>query len=291
MPNTKPKVPLDTDENKISLLALSEIQGVGFATIRTLFNAYHGELTQVWNANSDDLHNHLRVASIPQFTQVASQIKGRVKEVHKVAQERYAFLKHRKIDIIFQGTALYPEGLYKLKFPPSWLFVQGNAELLSNPATVAVVGTRDPTENRLHTAKRGSIFLVTQGYIILSGLAEGIDEAAHQTSVDYDVPTIAVLGHGIDVTFPAATTNLRHQVVERGGAVVSEYLPKDMYNRERFVQRNRIQAAIAKCVGVVEGRLKSGTAHTVRFARELNIPMFGVIVGLLQSTPQQELLK
>lgn len=290
-PNAKPKVSLDTDENKISLLALSEIQGVGFATIRTLFKAYQGELTQVWDANSDDLHNYLREASIPQSIQVVNQIKGRVKEVYKIAQEHYVFLKRRKIDIIFPGTALYPEGLYKLKSPPSWLFVQGNAELLCNPAIVAVVGTRDPTENGIHAAKRLSVLLVTQGCIILSGLAEGIDEAAHQTSVDYDVPTIAILGHGIDVTFPAATTNLRHQVVERGGAVVSEYLPKDMYNRERFVQRNRIQVAIAKCVGVVEGRLKSGTAHTVRFARELNKPVFGVIIGSLQSISQQELLK
>jgi len=288
--NTQSKVMLDTDENKISLLALSEIQGVGFATIRALFNAFNGELTQVWNANRDDLYNHLRKASIPQPNQAVYQIKERTKEFYERAKGHYYSLKHRKVDIIFRGAAAYPEGLYKLKSPPSWLFVEGNTELLYDPSIVAVVGTRDPTENGLRAAKRLSVLLITQGCIILSGLAEGIDEAAHQTSVDYGVPTVAVLGHGIDVTFPAATAKLRHQVIERGGALVSEYLPKDTYNRERFVQRNRIQAALAKCVGIVEGKLKSGTAHTIRFAHDLNRPVFGVIIGLPQSIPRQELL-
>jgi hypothetical protein len=111
---------LNTDENKISLLALSEIQGIGFATIRTLFNAYKGVLTQVWKANGDDLYNYLRKASIPQPSQAVHQIIERTKQVNEKAQEQYDSLKRRKVDIIFKGTASYPEGLYNLKSPPTW---------------------------------------------------------------------------------------------------------------------------------------------------------------------------
>lgn len=279
-----------SEENKISLLALNEVPGVGFATIRGLFNAFNGDLAQVWDADDEALYKYLHTASNPQPIQVIHQIKQRSKEIYAKAKERYSFLKRRKIEIVFRGTESYPQRLYNLKSPPLWLFVEGNLEILHDAAIVAVIGTRDPTKEGLNAAKRLSVLLVTRGCIILSGLAEGIDEVGHRTAVDYGTPTIAVLGHGIDVVFPAATVDLRHQIVERDGAVISEYLPQEMYNRERFVQRNRIQAALAKAVVVVEGKVKSGTAHTVRFARELHRPVLGVRIGPPLPIPQQELL-
>jgi DNA protecting protein DprA len=153
----------------------------------------------------------------------------------------------------------------------------------------AVVGTRNPTDHGLEAARRLSVTLARSGCIILSGLAEGIDAAAHQTAVDYGAPTVAVLGHGVDVVFPASTSRLRREIVDSGGAVVSEYLPNDSYTRERFVQRNRIQAALSKTVAVVEGKAKSGTAHTMRFARQMGREAFGVRIGPGANTPQQEL--
>jgi DNA processing protein len=280
-----------TEEDKISLLALSEVQGVGFATIRALYEACNGRLSQVWVTDDDKLSSYLHQASIPQYKQVIHQIKARSKEVYQIAKERYFFLKRREVEIIFRGTDAYPKSLYDLKLPPLWLFVEGNANILHSSSIVAVIGTREPTEGGLRAAKWLSVLLITRGYTILSGLAEGIDEAGHQAAVDYRTPTIAVLGHGIDVVFPVSTSNLRRLIVERGGAVVSEYLPKDMYNRERFVQRNRIQAALAGVVAVVEGKAKSGTAHTIRFARELHRPLFGVRIGPMQALPQQEVLQ
>ena len=180
--------------------------------------------------------------------------------------------------------------LYDLKSPPLWLFVEGDIELLHDPAIVAVVGTREPTENGLNAAKHLSVLLATRGCVILSGLAEGIDQIAHQAAVDYGSPTIAVLGHGIDTVYPTTTANLRQQMIKQGGAVVSEYLPKDTYNRERFVQRNRIQAALAKVIAIVEGKAKSGTAHTLRFSREMHRDSFGVRFGPPLTVPQQEIL-
>jgi DNA processing protein len=276
--------------NAVSLLALSKISGVGFATIKSLFEAYHGDLIKVWTAGRDDLYEHLRLARIPQPTEIARQITSNPKPLVDAAREQYRFLKaRRKTHILFRDTPEYPIGLYSLNDPPTWLFVEGDTKALTESMIVAVVGTRNPTDQGLEATKRLSVTLSRAGCVILSGLAEGIDAAAHQTAVDYGAPTIAVLGHGVDVVFPASTSGLRREIVDSGGAVISEYLPGDTYNRTRFVQRNRIQAALSRIVTVVEGKSKSGTAHTLRFARQMNRDLFGVRLGQEAHTPQQEL--
>ena len=280
-----------SDSNEISLLALAEVPGVGFGTIRALYEALGGRLSKVWDIEDKLLYEYLYQAKIPQPNQLVTQIKDQSKKVIAKAQEQYLILKRRNVSIVFRETPLYPQSLYELKSAPAWLFVEGNVKLLNDPAIAAVVGTREPTELGMQAAKYLSILLIRCGYVILSGLALGIDEIGHRSSVDYGSPTIGVLGHGIDIVYPAATANLRRQIIERGGAVVSEYLPKDMYNRERFVQRNRIQAALAKVVAVIEGKSKSGTAHTVRFARELDRPLFGVQIGSSIYLEQREVLE
>lgn len=281
---------VSSEENKLSLLALDEIPSVGFATVRSLYDAFNGNITQVWDADKDNLITQLQRARIPQPNLVVERIQAHSKQSLDIAKERLLLLKRRKISIIFRGTKLYPKSLLSLKSPPAWLFVEGNVEVLSDQSIVAVVGTREPTKKGVEAAKWLSTLLVTRGCVILSGLAEGIDEAGHRAAVDYGAPTIAVLGHGIDVVFPAATSDLRRQLIEFGGAVISEYLPRDHYSSERFVQRNRLQASLAKLVAVVEGKAKSGTAHTVRFSRELQRPLFGVRIGPPMAIPQQELL-
>jgi DNA processing protein len=278
-------------ENAIHLLALTDVSGVGFATARSLSEAFEGDLARVWATESDELLSVLRKARTPHPTQVIRQIRSRSKELVAGARERYHFLTvRRQLSIHFRGSESYPRKLLDLPNPPPWLFVEGNVGRLNGDGLVAVIGTRTPTVSGLEAAKRLSVALVSSGATILSGLAEGIDEIGHKTAVDHGAPTVAVLGHGIDVVFPAATSGLRRQIVDTGGAVVSEYLPRDTYTGERFVQRNRIQAALSTAVAVVEGRHKSGTAHTVRFARQLKRELFGVRIGEPMETPQQELL-
>lgn len=276
--------------NAVSLLALSKVSGVGFVTIRALYEAYGGDLKQVWLANGDELYEHLKSARTPQPTEVVKQIRKNPKQLVDAAREQYQFLKaRRKTSIIFRDTSEYPASLYSLADPPTWLFVEGEPKILLDPRVVAVVGTRNPTDQGLEAARRLSVTLARMGCVILSGLAEGIDAAAHQTAVDYGAPTVAVLGHGIDVVFPASTSRLRREIVDSGGAVISEYLPGDTYLKARFVQRNRIQAALSKAVAIVEGQVKSGTAHTMRFAHQMERDLFGVRLGPDAQTPQQGL--
>jgi DNA processing protein len=280
----------DAEENKINILALSEIPGVGFVTVRKLFDICEGNLSHIWKMNDEILYKKLSEASShPQ--QVFQTIKNDYKEIREIALERYIGLQNRNINLILRGTSSYPKCLYDLKLAPAWLFVEGNDQILHDLSIVAVVGTREPTKMGIDAAKKLSVLLVTSGCIILSGLAEGIDEIGHRTAVDYGAPTIAVLGHGIDVVFPATTAKLRQQIVGQGGAIISEYLPKDSYSKEKFVQRNRLQAVFAKTVAIIEGKSKSGTAHTMRFAQQLQRPLFGVHVSPITATPQQELLQ
>lgn len=277
-------------ENEISILALAEIPGVGFATIRTLFNAFKGNIKQIWITEIEELQNLLKGVKSIDYIKLSHNINKESEKYLAIGKDHYFSLKEQSISIILRGTAQYPSTLNDLKSPPAWLFVQGDVKILQDAASIAMVGTREPSETGISAAKRLSTILVTRGCIILSGLAEGIDAVGHRTAVEYGAPTIAVIGHGINVIYPASTSDLRQEIVRQGGAIVSEYLPKDMYNRERFVQRNRIQAALSRVVAVVEGKAKSGTAHTVRFARELNRPLFGVRLGSPSGAKQQELL-
>jgi predicted Rossmann fold nucleotide-binding protein DprA/Smf involved in DNA uptake len=87
-----------------------------------------------------------------------------------------------------------------------------------------------------------------------------------ETALDLGAPCVAVLGTGVLVAFPASTSHLRRRIVEQDGVLISEFLPQDSYSAARFVQRNRLQAALARVVVAVEGAIKGGTSHTVRFA-------------------------
>src|SRR5262249_49790498 len=105
---------------------------------RTLFNAFNGELSQIWNTDDDTLYQYFHNASNPQPTQAIHQIRNRSKEIYAKAKERYFFLKRRNIDILFRGTTSYPRSLNDLKSPPLWLFVEGDSEILHDSAIVAV---------------------------------------------------------------------------------------------------------------------------------------------------------
>ena len=102
----------------------------------------------------------------------------------------------------------------------------------------------------------------------VSGLADGIDQKAHIESIKFNIPTIAVLGTGINNNYPRGSEELRSLIVANGGAIVTEYLLGQGYSAQNFVRRNRIQASLAKITVPVEWKIKSGTAHTVNFTKD-----------------------
>lgn len=294
----QPYLPLFEEEPKskkhasqtLTLLALADIPGVGFATIRALYDTYEGNLARIWSADKDELTGVLRHARFPANEPIPISLLKQSERLLEAASVRLRQLHVENISLIFRDMPEYPPQLNDLPDPPAWIFVQGNVKILHDKSIVAVVGTREPTPIGMQAARNLSRRLVDSRYIILSGLALGIDAEAHKVAVDLGMPNIAVLGNGIQVVYPAATSGLRQGILNVGGAIVSEYLPRDTYSRDRFVRRNRIQAALSSGVAVIEGRSKSGTAHTVRFARMLKRQLFGAAYGLSIGLPEHELL-
>ncbi|HVM15801.1 MAG TPA: DNA-processing protein DprA [Egibacteraceae bacterium] len=149
---------------------------------------------------------------------------------------------------------------------PLWLFVRSaTGRLPSGTAAVAVVGTRQPTLEGLETARALARILAARGVVVVSGMARGIDQAAHAGALDADGPTVGVLGTGLDVDYPHRDGPLRDAVAAAGG-LVTEYRLGTPPRAPNFLWRNRIIAGLADATVVVEGRARSGALQTARLA-------------------------
>ena len=167
----------------------------------------------------------------------------------------------------------YPSVLLRLHDPPALLFVQGGR--LDDPRVrVAVIGTREPTSWGEESACTMAQASIEAGAIVVAGLAWGVDTIAHRTAVERHRPTWAALPGPLDIIFPGSNRGLAERIVETGGALISEYLPGTRPHATFFVERDRLQAAIADFVVVIETGMAGGTMHTVRFARELKVPVY-----------------
>ncbi|MCM2335373.1 MAG: DNA-processing protein DprA [Pseudomonas sp.] len=168
----------------------------------------------------------------------------------------------------------YPPALRCAPHPPLALFVAGDPALLWRPA-VAVVGTRTPTPAGRENARDFSAAFARAGLVVASGLAAGIDTAAHEATLALGAPTVAVLGTGPDIAYPRANAGLLERIAA-GGAVVSEHLPGTTARREHFPSRNRILAALALGTVVIEAAHRSGALITARLAAEAGREVFAV---------------
>ena len=161
----------------------------------------------------------------------------------------------------------FPGSLKDLEHVPDPIFTIGDLEVLQKPL-VSIVGTRDPTAYGLRTARLLATALVRAGVVVVSGMARGIDAAAHRAALENEAPTIAVLGTGIDVPYPVGHTEL-HRAIGETGLIISENGSGTRAHRGVFPKRNRIIAALGKITIVVEAGHKSGALITARQALEL----------------------
>lgn len=169
------------------------------------------------------------------------------------------------------GSPAYPPGLHDLEVPPTlWLL----GELSDRPA-VAVVGSRRATRYGLGLAEAFGAAIARAGWSTVSGLARGIDTAAHRGALRLSGHAVAVLGSGVDVCYPKENQGLYERVAATG-AVLSEYPPGTPPDRWRFPERNRIIAAISQAVVVVEAAVTGGALITARLGAEMGRPVFAV---------------
>lgn len=172
----------------------------------------------------------------------------------------------------------YPQALLDIPDPPIMLYVKGRLELLSNPA-VAVVGSRNATAQGVSNAEKFSEALCQAGLTIVSGMALGIDAAAHHGALrgsrGSSSSTIAVIGTGADIVYPARNRALAHQIAE-AGCIVSEYSLGTPAIAANFPRRNRIISGLARGVLVIEAAAQSGSLITARIAAEQGRDVFAI---------------
>ncbi len=171
------------------------------------------------------------------------------------------------IGVVRLGEAGFPPLLTVIDGPPKRLFYRGQLDALERPC-VAVVGARNCTRDGRAAAERFAAHLGECGVTVVSGLAHGIDTAAHQGALAAGGQTVAVLGCGADRIYPARNTSLAHRILTGGGALLSEYEPGTPPAKHRFPERNRIISGLSTAVLVVEASERSGSLITARVALE-----------------------
>lgn len=179
--------------------------------------------------------------------------------------------------VLTLADALYPKQLLDIADPPLLLYVNGKPQLLSEPA-IAIVGARSATVAGTDNATAFATHLADQGWSIISGLAEGIDAAAHQGALaarNGQGHTVAVMATGIDIVYPARNRNLAHQIAAQG-ALVTEFPLGMRALPYHFPKRNRLVAGLSKGVLVVEAALKSGSLITAKMATDAGREVFAI---------------
>lgn len=176
--------------------------------------------------------------------------------------------------IIAYGTNDYPELLSQINGAPLLLYVNGDVDALHMPS-LAIVGSRNPTRGGIQNAVDFSRHLAKSGYTIVSGLAQGIDTAAHRGALAAGGRTVAVLGHGIDRVYPAQNHELAHLITD-GGALVTEYPLGAAPDKWHFPERNRLISGLCLGTLVIEAARRSGSLITARLAAEQGREVFAL---------------
>ncbi len=190
-----------------------------------------------------------------------------------IAQTR-EWLAEEDNHLLTLADAAYPRSLLEISDPPLMLYVKGRTELLARPA-LAVVGSRNATAQGIANAEKFSEALSCAGLTIVSGLALGIDTAAHVGGLRGSGSTIAVIGTGADIVYPARNRTLAHRIAAEG-CIVSEYALGSGARRANFPRRNRLISGLAHGVLVVEAAAQSGSLITARVAGEQGRDVFAI---------------
>jgi DNA processing protein len=246
---------------------LEQTPGVGCETGRKLLSAF-GMPENIFSARYSALQQVVsdRIAQAL-IAPISDDIRSRIDKTIEWAGQAGN-------QILTLADAAYPEALLEIPDPPLMLYVKGRLDLLSSPA-LAVVGSRNATAQGVANAEKFSEVLSQGGLTIVSGLALGIDTAAHKGGLRGKGSTVAVIGTGADIVYPARNRGLAHQIADEG-CIVSEYALGTPAISANFPRRNRIVSGLARGVLVVEAAAQSGSLITARMAGEQGREVFAI---------------
>jgi len=252
--------------NNRYLIALSLIPRVGRKKLAHIISSQ----TLLTHPNQQLLQRALNTS---QYQLIVDFLNGRGELFIKLAEIQEHLIQHQ-IMMLNIYDDLFPFLLKQIPDPPMYLFYRGNCKVLAQ-RQIAIVGSRSASSSGLRHAYSMASQLSRAGFVVTSGLAIGIDAAAHSGALEEAGVSVAVMGTGLDRIYPLRNRNLAQRLLEKG-CWVSEYLPGSAPIAANFPRRNRIISGLSIGVLVVEAKLKSGTLITARTALEQNREVFAV---------------
>jgi DNA processing protein len=250
-------------EHASYLAALNHLKGVGSQSILRIL-ADFPTVSHLLSASSSGLEQKLG----QRLARLLDSQREHWSAIWSATQESLQRSTDRDMIPLPITSDAYPPLLRLIADPPVVLYAQGNMDLLKHSQTIAIVGTRNPTQEGMHVAYRLAQHWARYAYIIVSGLARGIDTAVHKEALDAAGKTIAVLGTPLDNIYLAENKGLAEQIVKDGGLLLSERIAGQPGFKGAFVRSDRIQSGLSLCVFPVQTTRDGGTMHTIHFARE-----------------------
>lgn len=254
-----------SNDDLIYLVTLHTVDGLGPVRLMKLFQ-YFGSGKRIWDSNEKEM----RGLGIPD--KVISAVKQA--KMRLVPEVYFNTLLHSKITVLTLCDKDYPEVLKNIPTPPFILYYKGHFPTFDK--SIGIVGTRKVTGYGKTVTEALTQELVSAGFLIVSGLARGVDTIAHQTCIDNDGKTIAVLGGGISQIYPPENYKLADQIIEKYGCIMSEFPPDYPHMPGNFPARNRIISGLSDAVLVTEAAEDSGSLITARYAAEQGKDVFAV---------------
>lgn len=255
------------EKNLLQNIALTLIPDVGPKLAKVLIS-YCGSAEAIFSASKREL------SKIPQVgLKTIEKIKNH-KEAFNKAESEITFLEKIGGKATTFHSEKYPRRLKHFESSPLVLYSRGELDL-NHPRTVAIIGTRNPTELGKINCEKLISGLQKYDVQIISGLAFGIDTCAHSESVKLGMETVGVMGHGLDRMYPSANKKLASKMIEKGG-VLTEFTTGTNPDRENFPMRNRIIASMSDVIIVVESKQRGGSIITAEFANAYNKDVFAI---------------
>lgn len=251
-------------DSKCYYVLLSMIEGLGPRRLQHLLDRF-GEPQTAWSAHEDELKEVLPPAVLKTFLNKRKNLDPKT-EIDKLSKAG--------IHLVSVNDPEYPDSLRQIYDPPRIIYVKGQLEVLSD-LMIAVVGARKASRYGLTVAGEIAGELAENGLTIVSGMARGVDSAAHQGALKQKGKTVAVLGCGVDVVYPKENKKLMEEIIYNG-AIVSEFPPGTSPQPGNFPQRNRIISGLSKGVLIIEAAERSGSLITADFALEQGRDVFAV---------------
>jgi len=256
-----------SQKTELSLLLIN-LKGIGQRTVKNLLKQFNS-VEEIQNCDDTTLKKILNNTNFKN-TQAIIHNSFEIESSKRKAQHILDLVAFHKMSVICVEDKSYPFNLRRADDCPPILYVKGDMSSLNNPLAIAVVGTREPTPDGVEMAKRITSKFSNYGFIIVSGLALGIDSYAHSAAIESGAKTIAVMGTNLEDNeiYPRKNFNLAKQIISSGGCWISELAPGEKAERNNFALRDRIQSGLSLAVLAIQSDIKGGTMHTVRYAKE-----------------------